>query len=47
MKKQGKGEFIYADGTRLVGTWNDDKKQGRFECYENNGNLIESRLYQT
>ena len=43
----GKGEEqYYEDGTKEIGHWVEDMKQGEFECYDNSGALTHTKIYE-
>ena len=41
----GKGEEEHEDGTKEVGQWFHNKKQGEFECYDQTGTLTHIKIY--
>ena len=43
----GKGELEYEDGTREIGQWVKNEKQGEFECYDQSGTLTHRKFYET
>ena len=42
----GNGEFEYEDGSKEIGQWVKDKKQGEFECYDKRGTLTHRKIYE-
>lgn len=37
-KRHGRGEYRYADGTKYIGNWDNDRIQGEGICLYPNGN---------
>ena len=42
----GKGEFENEHGTKEIGQWVKDWKQGEFECYDQTGTLTHRKIYK-
>ena len=42
----GKGVYEYEDGSKLIGQWVEQKRQGEFELYDKNGILTHRKIYQ-
>ena len=42
----GKGEWEYLDGTKEIGHWVEDEKQGEFECFDQSGTLTHRKIYK-
>ena len=45
-KYNGKGEWEYLDGTKEIGQWVEDEKQGEFECYDYKRRLTHIKVYK-
>ena len=45
-RRHGKGELENEDGTKEIGHWVQDKKQGQFECYDQRGKLTHTKIYE-
>ena len=46
-RNHGKGELeLYEDGSKEIGEWICDYKQGKFECYDRNGTLTHTKIYK-
>lgn len=37
-KRHGKGEYVYADGTKYIGSWDNDRIHGEGTSWYPNGN---------
>lgn len=37
-KRHGRGEYRYADGTKYIGIWDNDRIHGEGSCWYPNGN---------
>lgn len=37
-KRHGRGEYRYADGTKYIGNWDNDRIHGEGSCWYPNGN---------
>lgn len=37
-KRHGKGEYVYADGTKYIGAWDNDRIHGDGTSWYPNGN---------
>ena len=44
--RHGKGELEYEDGSKEIGQWDNHKKQGEFECYDQSGTLTHRKIYE-
>ena len=45
--RHGKGEWeYYEEGTKEIGQWVKDKKQGEFEWYDKSGKLTHTEIYE-
>ena len=44
--KHGKGKWKYEDGRKETGQWVNGRKQGEFECYDQNGTLTHTKIYE-
>ena len=44
--RRGKGEDENEDGTKEIGQWVDNWKQGEFECYDQTGTLTHTKIYK-
>ena len=43
----GKGEYKHHDdGSKEIGRWFENKKQGEFKCYDKNGTLTHRKIYK-
>ena len=42
----GKGEWEYKDGSKEIGQWINNKRQGEFECYDQSGTLTHRKIYE-
>ena len=45
-KYHGKGEWEYKDGSKEIGHWVENKKQGEFKCYDKSGTLTHTNIYE-
>ena len=45
--KNGRGEEeYYKDGSKEIGQWDSNYKQGEFECYDQSGALTHRKIYK-
>ena len=44
--RHGKGEEEHEDGSKEIGHWVKNEKQGQFQCYDQSGTLTHSKIYK-
>ena len=42
----GKGEFVFEDGSKEIGQWDEDYREGEFQCYDKSGTLTHTKIYK-